>query len=58
MEDKKDGGVSLKGILREGNPKFRQEAVKLIVEDKIPCSEVAQGLSLAPPTLARIENFY
>jgi transposase-like protein len=31
---------------------FRQEAVKLVVEDKISCREVAQRLSLAPSTLA------
>jgi transposase-like protein len=31
---------------------FRQEAVKLVAEDKIPCREAAQRLSLAPSTLA------
>jgi transposase len=31
---------------------FRQEAVKLVVEDKISCREAAQRLSLAPSTLA------
>jgi len=31
---------------------FRQEAVKLVAEDKISCREVAQRLSLAPSTLA------
>ena len=31
---------------------FRQEAVKLAVEDKISCREAAQRLSLAPSTLA------
>jgi len=31
---------------------FRQETVKLVVEDKIACSEVAKRLSLAPSTLA------
>ena len=31
---------------------FRQEAIKLIVEDKISCREAAQRLSLAPSTLA------
>ena len=31
---------------------FRQEAVKLVVEDKVSCREVAQRLSLAPSTLA------
>ncbi len=31
---------------------FRQEAVKLVVEDNIPCREAAQRLSLAPSTLA------
>jgi len=31
---------------------FRQEAVKLVVEDKISCREAAKRLSLAPSTLA------
>jgi transposase len=31
---------------------FRQEAVKLVVEDKVSCREVAQRLSLSPSTLA------
>ena len=31
---------------------FRQEAVRLVVEDKISCHEVARRLSLAPSTLA------
>ena len=31
---------------------FRQEAVKLVVEDKVSCRESAQRLSLAPSTLA------
>ena len=31
---------------------FRQEAVKLVAEDKISCREAAQRLSLAPSTLA------
>ena len=31
---------------------FRQEAVKLVVEDKISCREAAQRLSLAPSTLS------
>ena len=31
---------------------FRQEAVKLVIEDKISCREAAQRLSLAPSTLA------
>jgi transposase len=31
---------------------FRQEAVKLVVADKISCSEAAQRLSLPPSTLA------
>jgi len=31
---------------------FRQEAVKLVVEDKVSCHEAAQRLSLAPSTLA------
>jgi len=30
---------------------FRQEAVKLVVEDKVSCREAAQRLSLAPSTL-------
>ena len=33
------------------NRELRQEAVKLVVEDKISCSEAAQRLSLAPSTL-------
>jgi transposase len=31
---------------------FRQEAVKLVVEDKVSCREAAQRLSLSPSTLA------
>jgi len=31
---------------------FRQEAVKLVIEDKVSCREAAQRLSLAPSTLA------
>ena len=31
---------------------FRQEAVKLVVQDKLSCREAAQRLSLAPSTLA------
>ena len=31
---------------------FRQEAVKLVVEDKVSCREAAQRLSLAPSTLS------
>ena len=31
---------------------FRQEAIKLVVEEKISCRESAQRLSLAPSTLA------
>jgi len=30
---------------------FRQEAVRLVVEDKISCHEAARRLSLAPSTL-------
>ena len=30
---------------------FRQEAVRLVVEDKISCHEAARRLSLAPTTL-------
>jgi transposase len=43
----------LKGIPRgRYTREFRQEAVKLVVEDKISCREAAQSLSLAPSTLA------
>jgi transposase len=43
----------LKGIPQgRYNREFRQEAVKLVVEDKISCREAAQRLSLAPSTLA------
>ena len=31
---------------------FRQEAVKLVVEEKVSCREAAQKLSLAPSPLA------
>jgi transposase len=31
---------------------FRQEAVKLVAEDKVSCREAAQRLFLAPSTLA------
>jgi transposase len=31
---------------------FREEAVKLVVEDKISCHEAARRLSLAPSTLS------
>jgi transposase len=31
---------------------FREEAVRLVVEEEIPCREAAQRLSLAPTTLA------
>ena len=31
---------------------FRQEAVNLVIEDKVSCREAAQRLSLAPSTLA------
>jgi transposase len=31
---------------------FRQEAVKLVVEERVSCREAAQRLSLAPSTLA------
>jgi len=37
---------------------FRQEAVKLVVEDKISCREAAQRLSLAPSTLAHWVKAY
>ena len=43
----------MKGITRgRYNRELRQEAVKLVVEDKISCREAAQKLSLAPSTLA------
>jgi transposase len=43
----------LKGIPQgRYNREFRQEAVKLVVEDKVSCREAAQRLSLAPSTLA------
>jgi len=43
----------LKGIPQgRYNRELRQEAVKLVVEDKISCREAAQRLSLAPSTLA------
>jgi len=43
----------LKGIPKGRYTKeFREEAVKLVVEEKIPCREAAQRLSLAPTTLA------
>jgi len=43
----------VKGILQgRYTREFRQEAVKLVVEDKISCREAAQRLSLAPSTLA------
>jgi len=43
----------LKGIpLGRYTREFRQEAVKLVVEEKISCREAAQKLSLSPSTLA------
>jgi len=43
----------LKGIPQgRYTQEFRQEAVKLVVEDNISCREAAQRLSLAPSTLA------
>jgi len=43
----------LKGIPQgKYTREFRQEAVKLVVEDKVSCHEAAQRLSLAPSTLA------
>ena len=43
----------MKGIPQGGYTReFRQETVKLVVEDKISCCEVARRLSLAPLTLA------
>ena len=41
-------GIPLGRYTRE----FRQEAVKLVVEDKVSCHEAARRLSLAPSTLA------
>jgi len=41
-------GISQGRYTRE----FRQEAVKLVVENKLSCREAAQSLSLAPSTLA------
>jgi transposase len=42
----------LKGIPQGRYTKeFREEAIKLVVEEKIPCREAAQRLSLAPSTL-------
>jgi len=42
----------LKGIPQGRYTKeFREEAVKLIVEEKISCNEVAHRLSMAPSTL-------
>jgi len=34
------------------NREFRQEAVRLVVEDKISCHEAARRVSLAPSTLS------
>ncbi|MCD6599728.1 MAG: transposase, partial [Dehalococcoidia bacterium] len=46
-------GVKLKGIPQgRYTREFCQEAVKLVVEDKVSCREAAQRLSLAPSTLA------
>jgi len=43
----------LKGIPQgRYTQEFRQEAVRVIVEEKISCREAAQRLSLAPSTLA------
>jgi len=43
----------LKGIPQgRYNREFREEAVKLVVEEKVSCREAAQRLSLAPSTLA------
>jgi transposase len=43
----------LKGIPKgRYTRELRQEAVKLVVEDKLSCREAAQRLSLAPSTLA------
>jgi len=42
----------LKGIPQGRYTKeFREEAVKLLVEEKISCNEVARRLSMAPTTL-------
>jgi transposase len=43
----------LKGIPQgRYTQEFRQEAVKLVVEERVSCREAAQRLSLAPSTLA------
>jgi transposase len=43
----------LKGIPQGRYTKeFREEAVRVVVEEKISCREAAQRLSLAPSTLA------
>jgi transposase-like protein len=43
----------LKGIPKGRYTKeFREEAVRMVVEEKLPCREAAQRLSLAPTTLA------
>ena len=43
----------VKGIPRGGYTKeFREEAVRLVVDEKISCNEVARRLSLAASTLA------
>jgi transposase len=43
----------LKGIPKGRYTKeFREEAVRVVVEEKISCREAAQRLSLAPSTLA------
>ncbi|MBN2185956.1 MAG: transposase, partial [Dehalococcoidia bacterium] len=49
----KDGGVRLRGIPQgRYTREFRQEAVKLVAEDKTSCREAAQRLSLTLSTLA------
>jgi len=48
-----DGGVRVKGIpLGRYTREFRQEAVRLVVEERIACRKAALQLSLAPSTLA------
>jgi len=49
----KDGGVKLKGIPQGRYTKeFREEAVKLVVEERLSWGEAAQRLSLPTSTLA------
>ncbi len=48
----KDGGVRVKGVPQGRYTKeFREEAVKLVTEERISLPEAARRLSLAPSTL-------